>query len=188
MTQIVTQVCAKACGYSGQSAAKSRTFRWRNGRIVLKITKNHEPIAAGSHEVSGSIPLISTRKVLKSHDFRTFSLTSSANNQPHFFSHATRPRFDPNGRKRSGFIEIYLTKQHEYFLNDINQIPVSGGQFMPTCGVLLWIFPWFSVILSEKTRMQRKPGVFPLARYQSCRMEFPDGSESGEIIVYRHRF
>ena len=61
MTQIVTQVCAKACGYSGQSAAKSRTFRWRNGRIVLKITKNHEPIAAGSHEVSGSIPLISTK-------------------------------------------------------------------------------------------------------------------------------
>ena len=43
----------------------------------------------GSHEVSGSIPLISTRKVLKSHDFRTFSLLSSANNQPHFFSHAT---------------------------------------------------------------------------------------------------
>ena len=30
----------------------------------------------GSHEVSGSIPLISTRKVLKSHDFRTFSLLS----------------------------------------------------------------------------------------------------------------
>ena len=26
----------------------------------------------GSHEVSGSIPLISTRTVLKSHDFRTF--------------------------------------------------------------------------------------------------------------------
>ena len=98
------------------------------------------------------------------------------------------PDLTQTGVRRSGFIEIYLTKQHEYLLNDINQIPVSGGQFMPTCGVLLWIFPWFSVILSEKTRMQRKPGVFPLARYQSCRMEFPDGSESGEIIVYRHRF
>ena len=55
----------------------------------------------GSHEVSGSIPLISTRKVLKSHDFRTFPLLSSANNQPHFFSHATRPRFDPNGRENA---------------------------------------------------------------------------------------
>ena len=31
---------------------------------------------SGSHEVSGSIPLISTRKVLKSWDFRTFSLLS----------------------------------------------------------------------------------------------------------------
>ena len=43
---------------------------------------------SGSHEVSGSIPLISTRKVLKSHDFRTFSLLSSVNNRPHFCSHA----------------------------------------------------------------------------------------------------
>ena len=31
----------------------------------------------GSHEVSGSIPLISTRKVLKSRDFRTFFFTFS---------------------------------------------------------------------------------------------------------------
>ena len=62
LTQIVTQVCAKARGHNAQSAAKSRTFRWRNGRIVLKITRNHEPIAAGSHEVSGSIPLISTNE------------------------------------------------------------------------------------------------------------------------------
>ena len=42
----------------------------------------------GSHEVSGSIPLISTKKVLKSHDFRTFSLLFDPNNRPHFFSHA----------------------------------------------------------------------------------------------------
>ena len=68
LTQIMTQVCAKACGCNAQSAAKSRTFRWRNGRIVLKITRNHEPIAAGSHEVSGSIPLISTKT--KSHSVR----------------------------------------------------------------------------------------------------------------------
>ena len=101
LTQIVTQVCAKACGRSGQSLVKFRTFRWRNGRIILKITRNHEPIAAGSHEVSGSIPLISTKKVLKSHDFRTFSLLSSVNNRPHFYSHATWPRFDPNGRENA---------------------------------------------------------------------------------------
>ena len=62
LTQIVTQVCAKACGRSGQIAVKFRIFCWRNGRIVLKIARNHEPIAAGSHEVSGSIPLISTKK------------------------------------------------------------------------------------------------------------------------------
>ena len=64
----MTQVCAKACRHGGQNLAKSRTFRWRNGRIVLKITRNHEPIAAGSHEVSGSIPLIST--TTKSHSVR----------------------------------------------------------------------------------------------------------------------
>ena len=43
---------------------------------------------SGSHEVSGSIPLISTRKVLKSHDFRAFSLLSPANNRPLSCSHA----------------------------------------------------------------------------------------------------
>ena len=43
---------------------------------------------SGSHEVSGSIPLISTRKALKSHDFRAFSLLSSVNNRPLFCSHA----------------------------------------------------------------------------------------------------
>ena len=43
---------------------------------------------SGSHEVSGSIPLISTRKVLKSHDFGTFSSFSPANNRPRFCSHA----------------------------------------------------------------------------------------------------
>ena len=101
LTQIVTQVCAKACGRSGQIAVKFRIFCWRNGRIVLKIARNHEPISAGSHEVSGSIPLISTKKVLKSHDFRTFPLLSSANSQPHFCSHAAWPRFDPNGRENA---------------------------------------------------------------------------------------
>ena len=68
LTQIVTQVCAKACGRSGQIAVKFRIFCWQNGRIVLKIARNHEPIAAGSHEVSGSIPLISTKT--KSHSVR----------------------------------------------------------------------------------------------------------------------
>ena len=68
LTQIVTQVCANACGHSGQRLTKSCTFYWLNGRIVLKIARNYEPIAAGSHEVSGSIPLISTKT--KSHSVR----------------------------------------------------------------------------------------------------------------------
>ena len=62
LAQIVTQVCANACGRSGQRLTKSCTFYWLNGRIVLKIARNYEPIAAGSHEVSGSIPLISTNE------------------------------------------------------------------------------------------------------------------------------
>ena len=97
------------------------------------------------------------------------------------------PDLTQTGVRRSGFIEIYLIRQHEYFLNDINQIQLQVDNSCPLAVCFLWIFPWFSVMLNEKTRMRRKPGVFPLARYQSCRMEFPDGSESGEIIVYRHR-
>ena len=70
LTQIVTQVCAEAGGRNAQSAAKSRTFHWLNGRIRRKNTHYHEPMAAGSHEVSGSIPLISTmKKALKSFCF-----------------------------------------------------------------------------------------------------------------------
>ena len=96
LTQIVTQVYAEACGRGGQNLVKFRIFCWRNGRILRKNAKYHKPIAAGSHEVSGSIPLISTRKVLKSHDFRAFSLLSPANNRPHLCSHAAWPRFDRN--------------------------------------------------------------------------------------------
>ena len=62
LTQIVTQVCAEAGGRNAQSAAKSRTFHWLNGRIRRKNAQYHEPMAAGSHEVSGSIPLISTNE------------------------------------------------------------------------------------------------------------------------------
>ena len=62
LTQIVTQVCAEAGGRNAQSAAKSRTFHWLNGRIRRKNAQYHEPMAAGSHEVSGSIPLISTKR------------------------------------------------------------------------------------------------------------------------------
>ena len=115
LTQIVTQVCAKACGRSGQIAVKFRIFCWRNGRILRKNAKYHKPIAAGSHEVSGSIPLISTRKVLKSHDFRTFSLLSSANNQPHFCSHATWPRFDPNGRENAVDLSRFIWQNSTSF-------------------------------------------------------------------------
>ena len=149
LTQIVTQVCAKACGRSGQIAVKFRIFCWRNGRIVLKIARNHEPIAAGSHEVSGSIPLISTKTkshsvrngffVLAGHTWREKRCGSTEcifaaqkrrffcmqcrkhkkmqsarskrslrsiplivplsflEKRMHFCSHATWPRFDPNG-------------------------------------------------------------------------------------------
>jgi len=69
LTQIVTQVCGKARGRSGQNGTKCGTFCVLNGRIGRKNARNHEPMPSGSHEVSGSIPLISTRKVLKSHDF-----------------------------------------------------------------------------------------------------------------------
>ena len=91
----------------------------------------------GSHEVSGSIPLISTKTkshsvrngffVLAGHTWREKRCGSTEcifaaqkrrffcmqwsiplivplsflENQPHFFSHATRPRFDPNGRENA---------------------------------------------------------------------------------------
>ena len=98
------------------------------------------------------------------------------------------PDLTQTGAKTRWIYRDLFDKTARIFLERYKSNPASGGQFMPLAVCCLWFFPWFSVILSEKTRMQRKPGVFPLARYQSCRMEFPDGSESGEIIVYRHRF
>ena len=48
-------------------------------------------------------------------------------------------------------------------------------------------FPTVLCYTERKDAMRRKPGVFPLTRYKTSRMELPDGSESGEIIVYLHR-
>ena len=90
--------------------------------------------------------------------------------------HATCPRFDPNGRKRSGFIEIYLTKQHEYFLNDINQIPASGGQFMPTCGVLPMVFP---VVLCYTER--KDANAAETGRFSACTVSILQNGVSGWI-------
>ena len=64
----MTQVCGKARGHSGQNGTKCGTFCVLNGRIGRKNARNHEPMPSGSQEVSGSIPLISTKT--KSHSVR----------------------------------------------------------------------------------------------------------------------
>ena len=79
-------------------------------------------------------------------------------------------------RKRSGLIEIYLIKQHEYFLNDINQIPASGGQFMPTCGVLPMDFP---VVLCYAER--KDANAAETGRFSACTVSILQNGVSGWI-------
>ena len=86
------------------------------------------------------------------------------------------PDLTQTGRKRGGFIEIYLTKQHEYFLNDINQIPASGGQFMPTCGVLPMVFP---VVLCYTER--KDANAAETGRFSACTVSILQNGVSGWI-------
>ena len=74
------------------------------------------------------------------------------------------------------FIEIYLIKQHEYFLNDINQIPASGGQFMPTCGVLHMDFP---VVLCYTER--KDANTAETGRFSACTVSILQNGVSGWI-------
>ena len=86
------------------------------------------------------------------------------------------PDLTQTGVKRSGFIEIYLIKQHEYFLNDINQIPASGGQFMPTCGVLPMDFP---VVLCYTER--KDANAAETGRFSACTVSILQNGVSGWI-------
>lgn len=86
------------------------------------------------------------------------------------------PALTQTGVKRSGLIEIYLTKQHEYFLNDINQIPASGGQFMPTCGVLPMDFP---VVLCYAER--KDANAAETGRFSACTVSILQNGVSGWI-------
>ena len=86
------------------------------------------------------------------------------------------PDLTQTGVRRSGFIEIYLIKQHEYFLNDINQIPASGGQFMPTCGVLPMVFP---VVLCYTER--KDANAAETGRFSACTVSILQDGVSGWI-------
>ena len=86
------------------------------------------------------------------------------------------PDLTQTGVRRSGFIEIYLIKQHEYFLNDINQIPASGGQFMPTCGVLPMVFP---VVLCYTER--KDANAAETGRFSACSVSILQNGVSGWI-------
>ena len=86
------------------------------------------------------------------------------------------PDLTQTGVRRSGFIEIYLIKQHEYFLNDINQIPASGGQFMPTCGVLPMDFP---AVLCYTER--KDANAAEIERFSACTVSILQNGVSGWI-------
>ena len=58
-------------------------------RIQPVITEAKMSVGGMRVDKNSACLLYTSRKVLKSHDFRTFALLSFANNQPHFFSHAT---------------------------------------------------------------------------------------------------
>ena len=84
------------------------------------------------------------------------------------------PDLTQTGVKRSGFIEIYLIKQHEYFLNDINQIPASGGQFTPACGVLPMDFPAVLCYTERKDANAAEVG-----RFSACMVSILQNGVSG---------
>ena len=135
-------------------AAQKRRF------FCMQCRKHKKMQSARSKRSLRSIPLIFPLSFLEK--------------RMHFCSHATRPRFDPNGRKRGGFIEIYLTKQHEYFLNDINQIPASGGQFTPACGVLPMDFPAVLCYTERKDANAAEVG-----RFSACMVSILQSGVSG---------
>ena len=185
---------------------KYGTFCGLNGHIRRKNTRNHEPTPSGSHEVSGSIPLISTKT--KSHSVRNgflfwlgicgarsavvrpnvflrrksaaFSAYNAENIRKcnrhgggaaagvsrlsfHFpFSKISRislvmrpdPDLTQTGRKRGGFIEIYLTKQHEHTIFQSFSEYFNGG-----CNLQPPLWFWGQIAF----RM-----VFPIASAALC--------------------
>ena len=112
-----------------------------------------------------------------------------------FFSRKTNaffmrpaPDLTQTGAKTRWIYRDLFDKTARIFLERYKSNPASGGQFMPTCGVLPMDFPVVLCYTERKDANAAEPGRFSACTVSSCRMEFPDGSESGEIIVYRHRF
>lgn len=98
------------------------------------------------------------------------------------------PDLTQTGAKTRWIYRDLFDKTARIFLERYKSNPASGGQFMPTCGVLPMDFPVVLCYTERKDANAAEPGRFSACTVSSCRMEFPDGSESGEIIVYRHRF
>ena len=74
MTQILTQTAKIFCGNSGDNGAKQYFEPERKGENIGQKGQMDTRAVAHNPEVAGSSPVSATIKVLKSCDFRTFSL------------------------------------------------------------------------------------------------------------------
>jgi len=72
--------------------------------------------------------------------------------------------------------QIAQRVSQKIFLNDINQIPASGGQFMPTCGVLPMDFP---VVLCYTER--KDANAAETGRFSACTVSILQNGVSGWI-------
>ena len=80
------------------------------------------------------------------------------------------PHFTNLSRKN----QIAQRVSQKIFLNDINQIPASGGQFMPTCGVLPMVFP---VVLCYTER--KDANAAETGRFSACTVSIVQNGVSG---------
>ena len=86
------------------------------------------------------------------------------------------PDLTQTGVRRSGFIEIYLIKQHEYFLNDINQIQLQVDNSCPLAVCLPMDFP---VVLCYAER--KDANAAETGRFSACTVSILQNGVSGWI-------
>ncbi len=86
------------------------------------------------------------------------------------------PDLTQTGVRRSGFIEIYLIKQHEYFLNDINQIQLQVDNSCPLAVCLPMDFP---VVLCYTER--KDANAAETGRFSACTVSILQNGVSGWI-------
>ena len=137
MTHILTQTAKILCGNSGENGAKWYLEPERKGPNSAQKCQMDFRAVDHNPEVAGSSPVSATIKVLKSQDFRTFSLYLTQNMTCRPPGSMPVPSLDPYGkhfRKHQMDYLVYpagaLVFFHHFFRNDESNFRVhfSGVQ------------------------------------------------------------